>query len=154
MPRIDLDAIPQINRTGYPPPFDAAVAGRWQRRLGPATGMTDLRASHVVLKPGAWSSQRHWHDGEDEFLVMLTGEAVLIEDGGETLLKSGDMAAWPQGDRDGHHLVNRSAADCSFVCLSAGDAKGRGGYSDIDMLFDGDGYTHRDGTPYETKKPA
>ena len=34
MPKIDLDAIPQVNRTGYPPPFDEQVAGRWQRRLG------------------------------------------------------------------------------------------------------------------------
>ena len=89
MPKIDLDAIEQTNRTGYPPPFDREVAGRWQRRLSPATGLTDFGVSHVVLKPGAWSSQRHWHDGEDEFLVMLSGEAVLVEDGGRTPLVGG-----------------------------------------------------------------
>ena len=100
MPKIDLEAIEQTNRTGYPPPFDQAVAGRWVRRLSLASGVTDFGASHVVLKPGAWSSQRHWHDGEDEFLVMLSGEAVLVEDAGRTPLKAGDLAVFPKGTGD------------------------------------------------------
>src|SRR3546814_5914036 len=84
MPKLDLDTIPQTNATGYPAPFDRAVAGRWYRRLAPPTGLSDFAASHVVLKPGAWSSQRHWHAGEDEMLVMIAGEAVLVEDDGRT----------------------------------------------------------------------
>ena len=82
MPKIDLDSIPQTNGTGYPPPFDRDVAGRHFRRIAPARGLTDFGVSHVMLEPGAWSSQRHWHDGEDEFLIMLEGEAVLVEDDG------------------------------------------------------------------------
>src|SRR5690606_39077080 len=82
MPKLDLDSIPQTNATGYPPEHAAAVAGRWYRRLAPASGLSHFGASQVVLKPGAWSSQRHWHDGEDELLVMLSGEAVLVEDEG------------------------------------------------------------------------
>ncbi|WP_459665898.1 cupin domain-containing protein, partial [Novosphingobium sp. 11B] len=121
MPRLDIEAIPQANRTGYPAPFDAAVEGRWWRRLAPAGGLTQMGASHVVLKPGAWSSQRHWHDDEDELLVMLSGEAVLVEDGGRTLLRAGDVCAWAKGVRDGHHLVNESEADCTFIAISAGD---------------------------------
>jgi uncharacterized cupin superfamily protein len=151
MPRIDLDAIPQTNSTGYPPPFDAAVAGRWFRRLAPATGLGHLGASHVVLKPGAWSSQRHWHETEDEFLVMLAGEAVLVEDGGESLLQPGDLVAWPAGVRDGHHLINRSAADCAFVCFSAGP-RTSGDYPDIDMMFTASGFFHKDGTPYPPRR--
>jgi uncharacterized cupin superfamily protein len=89
MPKVDLESIEQVNRTGYPPPFDKDVEGRWYRRLAPATGLTDFAASHVTLKPGAWSSQRHWHDGEDEFLVMISGEAVLVEDDGRTVLRAG-----------------------------------------------------------------
>jgi uncharacterized cupin superfamily protein len=152
MPKINLDAIPQTNATGYPPPFDAPVAERWYRRLAPATGLTDFGASHCVLKPGAWSSQRHWHDGEDEFLVMIAGEAVLIEDDGETILRPGDCAAWPKGTTNGHHLINRSDADCAFVVIGGGVRTG-GGYSDIDMLFTDDGrYTHKDGTDYAAKR--
>jgi uncharacterized cupin superfamily protein len=148
MPKVDLESIEQVNRTGYPPPFNEDVAGRWYRRLAPATGLTDFGASHVVLKPGAWSSQRHWHDGEDEFLVMLMGEAVLVEDEGRTILRAGDIAAWPKGTGNGHHLRNESESDCSFVVVGGGTNTG-GGYSDIDMLFTADNrYVHKDGTPY------
>ena len=148
MPKVDLESIEQVNRTGYPPPFDREVAGRWYRRLAPATGLTDFGASHVVLKPGAWSSQRHWHDGEDEFLVMLSGEAVLVEDEARSVLRAGDIAAWPKGTGIGHHLRNESESDCSFVVVGGGTNTG-GGYSDIDMLFTADDrYVHKDGTPY------
>ena len=78
---------------------------------------------------------------------MLTGEAVLIEDEGETILRPGDCAAWPKGIANGHHLVNRSDADCVFIALSAGD-DARGNYSDIDMRWTPEGYVHKDGTPY------
>ena len=148
MPRLDLEAIPQSNTTGYPAPFDEPVQGRWWRRLAPVGGLTDMGASHVVLKPGAWSSQRHWHDDEDELLVMIAGEAVLVEDEGRSVLHPGDICAWPKGVTNGHHLVNESSADCVFVCISGGDKDGSGGYSDIDMMFRGDGYFRKDGTPF------
>jgi uncharacterized cupin superfamily protein len=152
MPKIDLEAIPQTNRTGYPDPFDQAVAGRWYRRLAPAAGLSEIGASHVVLKPGAWSSQRHWHAGVDELVVMLSGEAVLVEDDGETVLRPGDVAAWPKGATNGHCLQNRTDTDCSFVAISAGDsANDRGQYPDIDMLFEPGRFTRKDGTPYPPK---
>lgn len=152
MPKINLDEIPQTNATGYPPPFDAEVRGRWYRRLAPATGLTDFGVSHVTLVPGAWSSQRHWHDGEDEFAVMLAGEAVLVEDDGETLLRPGDCVAWPKGNTNGHHLRNDSGEPCVFLAFGGGTRTG-GGYSDIDMLFTADGgYTRKDGTPYAARR--
>lgn len=149
MPKLDLETIEQVNRTGYPPPHDQAVKGRWCRRLSPASGLTDFGVSHVVLKPGAWSSQRHWHDGEDEFLVMIEGEAVLVEDEGRTVLRAGDCASFPKGTGNGHHLINEGSADCAFVVVGGGTSTG-GGYSDIDMLFTPEGrYTRKDGTPYD-----
>jgi uncharacterized cupin superfamily protein len=152
MPKLYIENIPQSNRTGYPPPFDEPVAGRWWRRLAPVGGLTEMGASHVVLKPGAWSSQRHWHNDEDELLIMLTGEAVLVEDDGRTVLKPGDVCAWPKGVANGHHLINESDADCSFIAIGAGNQKGTGAYSDIDMKFDDEGYFHKDGTPYPTQR--
>lgn len=149
MPKIDLEAIPQTNRTGYPPPLDGDVQERWYRRLGPVAGLTAMGASHVVLKPGAWSSQRHWHTEEDELLIMLSGEAVLIEDGKETTLRAGDLAAWPKGAGNGHHLQNRGEHDCVFVAVSAGDsANDRVEYPDVDLRFEGGSFLHKDGTPY------
>ncbi len=153
MPKLDLDAIPQTNATGYPAPFDAPVQGRWYRRLAPVAGLTRMGASHVVLKPGAWSSQRHWHREEDELIVMLAGEAVLVEDSGETVLRPGDVVAWAAGRQDGHHLQNRSGTDCVFVAISAGpEDMDSGEYPDIDMVFDGDGYAHKDGSRYAAKR--
>ena len=153
MPKLDLDAIPQSNATGYPAPFDAEVEGRWWRRLAPAGGLTMMGASHVVLKPGAYSSQRHWHLGQDELVVMLAGEAVLIEDEGETIVKAGEVLAWAAGVENGHRLHNRSDTDCVFVAISAGSREADSGvYSDIDMVFNADGYFRKDGTPYPTQR--
>jgi uncharacterized cupin superfamily protein len=153
MPKLDLDAIPQTDRTGYPDPYDRDVSGRWYRRLAPVAGLSEMGASHVVLKPGAWSSQRHWHAAEDELLVMIAGEAVLVEDEGETVLRAGDVAAWPKAVRNGHHLQNRSGEDCVFVAVSAGDiAADHGEYPDIDLRFAGRDYFHKDGTPYPPKE--
>lgn len=152
MPKIDLAAIPERNSTGYPAPFDAPVAGRWVRRLAPASGLTDFGVSHVRLEPGAWSAQRHWHAGEDEFLVMLEGEAVLIDDDGEHAMRPGECAAFPKNDGNGHHLVNRGDVPCLYVVVGAGTAMG-GDYPDIDMRFTAEGaYVHKDGTPYEAKR--
>lgn len=148
MPKLDLESIEQVNRTGYPPPHNQQVAGRWYRRLAPAGGLTQFGVSHVVLKPGAWSSQRHWHDEEDEFLVMISGEAALVEDGGTTVLRAGDCAAFPAGVKNGHHLRNVSDSDCSFVVVGSG-AGGAGGYSDVDMAFTADGrFVRRDGSEF------
>ena len=153
MPKLDLAAIPQTNATGYPAPFDAAVSGRWYRRLAPVAGLTRMGASHVTLLPGAYSSQRHWHREEDELLVMLAGEAVLIDDSGETPVGPGDVLAFPAGEANGHHLHNRSDAPCTFVAISAGAREADSGeYSDIDMVFDADGYARKDGTRYDARR--
>lgn len=132
MPKIDLDAIAQTNATGYPAPHAEAVQGRWYRRLATAAGLTDFGVSHVVLDPGAWSSQRHWHDGEDELVVMLSGQAILIDDTGRTPIGPGDVVAFPKGDGNGHHIVNEGIQSCIFVAVgrpSSTDCH----YPDIDM---------------------
>lgn len=151
MPRIDLDAIQQTNATGYPPPFDGPVQQRWYRRIAPETGIEDFGVSHVVLKPGAQSSQRHWHENEDELVVMLSGRAVLIDDAGETAMIAGDIAVFLKGDGSGHMLRNDGDDDCAFVAIGkAADSACH--YPDVDMhLPAGPGvraFTRKDGTPY------
>lgn len=151
MPKLELDAIEQVTTTTYPMPFAADMAKRRSRRLGPIAGLSDFGVSHVLLEPGGISSQRHWHEEEDEFVVMLSGEAVLIEDDGETLLRTGDCAAFPKGVANGHHLVNRSESDCIFIAIGR-PAVGACHYSDVDLDWDGPNrrFTHKDGTPYVT----
>ncbi len=149
MPKIDLDHIPQTNATGYPPVHASEVQDRWYRRLSPAAGLTDFGVSHVTLKPGGWSSQRHWHEGEDEFLVLISGQAVLIDDSGPTSLSVGDCVAFPKNDGNGHHVINKSDEDVVFVVVGKiGNSACH--YPDIDMhLFAGAGcQKHKDGSEF------
>ena len=149
MPKADLSAIEETNRTGYPAPYDADVAGRWYRSIAPATGLSDFGASLVRLEPGAWSSQRHWHEGEDELMVMIEGEVVLVEDGVRTLLRPGDVVAWAKDVANGHHLINESTTECRFLVVGTDHGKDCH-YPDIDLLYEGasDSYLHKDRTPY------
>ena len=150
MPKVDLESIKQTNRSSYPPPYNEDVAGRWYRRVGKAGGLTEIGISHVVLEPGAWSAQRHWHEGLDEFVVMLDGEAVLVEDDGETVLRAGDCAAFPKDVANGHHLVNRSDRPCTFLAIDNRRGEGDCHYPDADLHYDvgSNRFTHKDSTPY------
>jgi uncharacterized cupin superfamily protein len=150
LPKIDLETIEQTNRTSYPAPFDQQVAERWFRRVGRAAGLTEIGVSHVVLQPGAWSSQRHWHEGTDEFVVMLEGEAVLIEDDRETVLRPGDIAVFPKDVPNGHHLINRSGRPCTFLAIDNQSGPGDCHYPDIDLHLDiaAMRFAHKDGEQY------
>lgn len=149
MPKIDLDAIPETNRTSYPEPYAAGMARRHFRRLAPAAGLSTIGASLVRIEPGGVSSQRHWHAAIDEFVVILQGEGVLIEENGEVVLRPGDCAAFPLGAANGHHIVNRSEADCVFLAISGPEA-GDCHYPDADLHWDAaaGSYTRKGGTPY------
>ena len=150
MPKLDLDSIAQINVTGYPSPYKEAMTKRLYRKLSGPGRISDFGISHVVLEPGGISSQRHWHEGEDEFVVMLDGEAVLIEDDGETVMRSGDCATFEKGVANGHHLVNRSDRDCVFIAIgrpAASDCH----YPDIDLHLDAktDRFVRKDGSSFD-----
>jgi uncharacterized cupin superfamily protein len=148
MPKVDLESVEKAQRTGYPPPHDEQVRGRWAQRLAPAFGLTDYGANVATLEPGACSSQRHWHEGEDELVVMLEGEVILVEDEGETVMRPGDIAVFPKGVANGHHFINRSNEPCRLIAIGRAPADVCY-YSDIDMMVSPDGgYTHKDGSPY------
>jgi uncharacterized cupin superfamily protein len=152
MPKIDIDKIQIDVATGYPPPFNKLVAGRSRKRLGRAAGLTHFGVNICTLKPGAASSQRHWHEKEDELVYVLEGEVVLCEDSGETVLRPGDAAAWKAGVADGHCLINRSDRDAVFIEVCTRAAAERAHYSDIDMMVvrdeKGARYTKKNGEPY------
>ncbi len=152
MPKIDPASAPVRNGTGYPPPYDAACCGRERVQLGLAAGLTQFGVNRLLLPPGQWSSQRHWHDGEDEFVYVLAGELVLVTDGGETVLRPGDCAGFKAGEPDGHHLQNRSDADAIVLEVGTRLPHSTDGatYPDIDLHIapGAGGYSHKDGTPY------
>jgi uncharacterized cupin superfamily protein len=150
MPRIDLAAVPERKGSGYPAPFDAPCAERVRQRLGNAGGLTDFGINLMRLPPGGWSSQRHWHSHEDEFVFVLEGELILVEDGGETVLRAGDCAAFPKGSGDGHHMINRSDTTAIYLEVGSRHPADLTTCSDIDLMSaNADGrFTRKDGTPY------
>jgi uncharacterized cupin superfamily protein len=153
MPKIDIDAAPTRIGTGYPPPYDAPCVGRRRWKLGDAAGLTQFGVNLLRLPPGQWTSQRHWHTAEDEFVWVVAGEVVLVTDEGEQVLRAGDCAGFPAGVPNGHHLQNRSGAEA--VLLEVGSRKpGEDGcdYPDIDLVLDEGSttYRRRNGAPYET----
>jgi|SRR5579859_5910277 len=146
--RIDLNTAATRIGSSYPPPFDAPCAARKRRRLGDAAGLTDFGVNLLHLPPGSWSSQRHWHALEDEFVYVLEGEVVLVTDAGEEILRPGDAAGFKAGVPDGHHLQNRSDREAVVLEVGSRRPEETGEYSDIDVRFTATGFTHKDGKPY------
>ena len=134
MPKIDIAAVPEREGSGYRQPFDAPCAERVRQRLGNAGELTDFGVNLMRLPPGNWSSQRHWHSDEDEFVYVLAGELTLIEDGGQTVLRAGDCAAFPKGSGNGHHLINKSGAMATYLEVGARSPADVTICSDIDMM--------------------
>ena len=149
MPKIDIDNAPTGHGTGYPEEFAGPCKPRRRWRLGDAVGLDQFGVNLLRLPDGAWSSQRHWHEGEDEFVWVLEGEVVLVEDEGETVLRAGDCAGFKAGVPNGHRIENRSGAGAVLLEVCSRAPEGDSGvYPDIDMIFRPGGFFHRDGTPY------
>ena len=152
MPKIDVASIPARTGTTYPEEFHHVVRGRERRPLGNAGGLTQFGVNLTVLKPGAASSLRHWHEKEDELVFILQGELILVEDGGETPLGPGDAAAFKAGVANGHHLVNRSGRDAVLLEIGTRSGQEVAHYSDVDMLARQEGnaltYLRRSGESY------
>src|ERR1700733_5537119 len=118
MPKIDIESAPTRFGTGYPPPYDAPCLGRRRWKLGDAAGLTQFGVNLLRLPPGSWSSQRHWHTAEEEFVWVVSGQGVLVTNEGEQVMNAGDCAAFPAGVANGHHIQNRS--DQELVLLEVG----------------------------------
>nr|WP_321985841.1 cupin domain-containing protein [uncultured Lichenicoccus sp.] len=148
MPKIDILAIAPKRDSDYPAPFNLPLAGREARNVARAGGASDFNANHVVVPPGCWSSQRHWHEAEDELVVILSGSGVLIDEHGRHAMEAGDIAIFPKNDGNGHKLVNDGGAPLVLLAIGRPEASVVH-YSDIDLLWTPEGgVQHRDGTPY------
>ena len=153
MPKIDIDRVPVKTGSIYPAPFKAMADARARQALGDAGGLTQFGVNLTRLPPGAASAQRHWHEAEDELVFVVSGELVLVEDGGEMPLRAGEAAAFKAGYADGHHLVNRSAADAVVLEIGTRSSEERGHYPDIDLVYEKRGgkirFTNKAGEPYD-----
>lgn len=156
MPKIDISKIQIETAVGYPDPFWQPIVGRERKRLGNAVGLSQFGVNLTTLKPGAWSSQRHWHRNEDEFIYVVSGEITLREDHGEIVLKPGDSAGWKANGRVGHCLINRTDKDAVYLEVGTRCPTETAVYPDIDMRAEKDKtgmrYLHKNGEPYPPRK--
>ena len=153
MPKIDIAKLEtRVGSPNYPPVFKPACAGRHKTPLGNAVGLNQFGVNLTRLEPGAATSILHWHEQEDEFVYILQGECVLIEETGETVLKAGDCAGWKANAPNGHCIVNKSEADVLLLEVGTRVKAERVHYPDVDLFFERDEVSlkilHKDGTPY------
>ena len=104
-----------IIRRNQPPPDPGTEEGTERLLYSDAGGLTQYGAYVETLQPGAGSSEGHWHEEEDEFLYVVSGEATVVEDDGAYTLGPGDAACWPAGAANAHRVVNRSGAPCTYL---------------------------------------
>lgn len=150
---INLDRIPENTSTNYPEAFKHLVSGRKRKRLGNAAGLTNFGVNLVKLEPGSWSSIRHWHSHQDEFIYIINGEVTLVTNSGEQILQSGDMAAFPAGEENGHHLINHSSQNVTYLEIGDRTSGDKVTYPDCDLVAkdskNGWVFTNKNGELYE-----
>ncbi len=151
MPKIDVENVYKRKGSSYPAPFHENAVDRIKQGLGDAGGLSDFGVNLTHLPPGQWSSQRHWHSADDEFVYVISGEVALITDQGEEILRAGDCAAFPKNVANGHHLINKSNAMALYLEIGTrSGGKDVCEYPDIDLRIDSSKgwYEHKDGTLY------
>lgn len=156
---IDALHIDGASGTTYPDEFAGPVRRRYKRAIGDHFGLTGYGVNLVELEPGAWSAQRHWHTHEDELVFVVSGELVLVSNGGEQVLSAGMVAGFKAGVEDGHHLINRSNSPASYLEIGDRHDEDEVFYPDIDLELRRDGknghvFTRRDGTPCDPATTA
>ncbi len=89
------------------------------RHLSDAGGLRQFGVHDQTLWPGATTGARHWHSAEDEFLLMLSGQATLHDDTGMTDLGPGDAVCWRHGEPNGHHLFSRGEEPARWLIVGS-----------------------------------
>lgn len=147
---LDQETIPVESGSSYPEPYATEMGDRAWQSLGDAGGLTQFGVRMMIMQPGSKSSLRHWHETEDEFVMVTQGALVLVTDAGQTDLAVGDCAAFPAGDTDGHHLINQSDAEARFLVVGTRVERDVCTYSDVDLRVEINGadarFTRKDGT--------
>lgn len=149
---IDLELILENTSTNYPEAFKHLIAGRIRKPLGNAVGLTNFGVNLVELQPGSRSALRHWHSHQDEFIYIIEGEITLVTNDGARILTAGNMAGFPAGEPDGHHLINRSNSIVTYLEIGDRTTNDTVTYPDDDLIAkrtdEGTVFTHKDGSWY------
>ena len=152
--KLDLENVFTLEGTSYPAPHDEPCKARTNQPLGMAAGLTQFGVNLTRLKPGVWSSQRHWHSDEDEFVWVLEGEVVLVTDNSRETFRAGDCVGFRAGVENGHHFCNESEAEAVLLTVGGRSNDDVCHYPDVDLQLRPGRYSapsafvHKDGSSY------
>ena len=124
---------PKREGSRYPSPHNEPCMARSKAILGDVFGLDQFGVNLATLAPGAWSSQRHWHVNEDEFIYVLVGNITLCDDAGEHLLTPGMCAGFKANNGNGHCLKNLTDEPVQYLEVGTRTLNETAWYSDIDM---------------------
>lgn len=147
------EAVPsRTKRSVYPAPIGNRFAGRDKKQLGEVFGIRKFGVNLTRLAPGAFSSLRHAHSLEEEFVYILAGCPTLRTNAGDTLLRPGMCAGFQAGNGDAHQLLNLTDQDVVFLEIGDRVDGDQVHYPDDDLAAEkADGvwlFFHKDGRPY------
>jgi uncharacterized cupin superfamily protein len=143
---------PKREGSRYPAPHNELCMNRTKHILGDVFGLNQFGVNLAILEPGAWSSQRHAHEKEDEFIFVLEGEITLSDDDGDHILTPGMCAGFKAGTGNGHCLKNLTNSPAKYLEIGSRIPNEKVVYNDIDMMTENSSgkwvYTRKDGSPF------
>jgi uncharacterized cupin superfamily protein len=127
------EAAARTGASSYPPPHDEKLQGRKTWMLTRQFGLSQFGVNRVELPPGGWSTQRHWHKTNDETVIVISGELTLVTDDGEEILRAGDCVGFKAGERNAHHMQNRSSEPAIYYDIGGRDSWDVSTFPDIGL---------------------
>ena len=103
-------------------------------RLGPPLGAEKAGASVYELEPGQRTFPYHFHYGNEEWLIVLRGRAMLRTPDGERELVEGDVVCFPAGPAGAHAVRNDTREPVRILIASTLNAPSVVVYPDSDKL--------------------
>jgi uncharacterized cupin superfamily protein len=93
---------------GYPQP--EGYRANWKRLTAGR-----LALGVYELLPGQTQCPYHFHHGNDELMLVLSGRPTLRTPGGERELSAGDAVPFPAGREGSHQVFNRTDAAARYL---------------------------------------
>ncbi len=110
--------MPNIFQPEFDEPRDREGFRARRARVGYQLGTERLGLSVWEIAPGQAAYPFHFHLGEEELLVVLTGRPSLRTQEGWRDLSEGDAISFLRGQSGAHQLVNRSSEPVRFLAVS------------------------------------
>ncbi len=86
--------------------------------ISSALEIRDLFIHHEILAPGKRASAPHYHSEIDEFLYLVKGNLIAVEDDTQIEISAGDSICFSANSKKLHYVENRAENDAEFLVVS------------------------------------